>query len=332
VCFLAIVTSHQLSPAFLILSVAALSLFARRVPLWVPLAMAAIELWWVSLAWPFVGTHFSVISPGSAGAEPPGRDLGAALPGATLSFYAPAAVMGLMIALAVIGVVRRLGVAQRGLAPVCLIVAPAIGAGVQSYGGEGGYRAYLFALPWLAFLAAVACTRAPTPGRPARLGFGRLLAATAAVAECLLFAYFGQDVANRIRPDDVKAAAWYEGHAPPGSVRLDLAPTAPDRLTARYPEVSLGDPAALLARRAFTGHRLGAGDLPGLARLFAVQRARPAFFVVSRGQEDYARLNGLLPEGSVSSLVRALGSSTRFRLVYRRPTAWIFEYVPNPRS
>lgn len=325
VCFLAVVTSHQLSPVLLILSVAALSLFARRVPLWVPLAMAVVEAWWVALAWPFVGSHFNLIEPGSAGAGAPGRDLGAALPGAALSFYAPAAVMGLLIVLALIGMVRRLRVGERDLVPVCLIVAPALGAGLQSYGGEGGFRAYLFGLPWLAFFAAVACTRAPSPGP--RLGFRRLLAATSAVGVCLLFAYFGQDLANRIRSDDVRAAAWYEGHAPPGSVRLNLAPISPNRLTPRYPQVSLGDPSALLERPGFTGHRLGAGDLPRLERLVAAQRARRTFLVLTRGQEDYARLNGLLPKGSVTSLARALSGSTGFRLVYRRPTAWIFEYA-----
>jgi GT2 family glycosyltransferase len=328
VCFLAVVTSHQLSPIFLILSVAALSLFARRVPLWVPLAMAAVEAWWVALAWPFVGIHFSLIHPGSAGAGAPGRNLDAALPGAALSFYAPVAVMGLMVVFALFGLARRAQVGVRARAPVCLVVAPALGVGLQSYGGEGGYRAYLFALPWLAFLAAVACTRAPSPGRPVRMDFGRLLAATAAVGECLLFAYFGQDTANRIRPDDVRAAVWYEGHAPPGSSRLNLAPRAPDRLTARYPQVSLSDPSALLEHPGFTGHLLGAGDLPRLERLIAAQGSRRTYVVLTRGQEDYARLNGLLPEGSVTSLVRALGSSTRFRLVYRRPTAWIFEYAP----
>jgi hypothetical protein len=332
VCFLAVVTSHQLSPVLLLVSVVALSLFAGRVPLWVPLAMAVVEAWWLALAWSFVGIHFRLLEPGQAGTGAPGRNLAAALPGADLTFYAPGAVIGLIIVLALIGTARRLWAGQRDLAPVCLILVPAVCVVFQSYGGEGGYRAYLFGLPWLAFFAAVACTRRPSSGRPARLGFARLLTATAAVGECLLFAYFGQDVANRIRPDDVRAAVWYEEHAPPGSVRLNLAPTAPDRLTARYPAVSLGDPSALLARSEFTGHRLGARDVARLERLLAAQTAPRTYLVLTRGQEDYARLNGLLPDGSVTSLVRALGSSTRFRLVYRRPTAWIFEYTPGLKS
>jgi hypothetical protein len=246
ICFLAVVTSHQLSPVLLILGVTALSLLARRVPLWVPMAMAAIEVWWVALAWPFVGTHFTVIQPGSTGAGAIGRNLDAALPGAALSFYAPAAVMGLIGVLAIIGAVRRIRQGKRDLAAACLIAAPVLGAGLQSYGGEGGYRAFLFALPWLAFFAAAACARGPSQSPVVRIGFRRVLAATSAVGVCLLFAYFGQELVNRISPDDVRAATWYELHAPPGSVRLNLAPVSPDRLTPRYPVVSLGDPSALL--------------------------------------------------------------------------------------
>jgi hypothetical protein len=148
---------------------------------------------------------------------------------------------------------------------------------------------------------------------------------------CLLFAYFGQELVNRISPDDVRAATWYELHAPPGSVRLNLAPVSPDRLTPRYPVVSLGDPSALLEQPGFAGHRLGAADLRRLKRLVRGQKARRTFVVLSRGQENYARLNGLLPKGSVTSFARALGGDADFRLVYRRPTAWIFEYAPHLR-
>ena len=129
--------------------------------------------------------------------------------------------------------------------------------------------------------------------------------------------------------DMQRAAAWYEEHAPPGSVRLNLAPVAPGRLTARYPLVSLGDPRSLLKRPAFTGHRPGPGDLPRLERLVAAQRADRTFLVLTRGQEDYGGLNGLLPKrGSIASLTRALRGAAGFRLVYRRPTARIYEYGP----
>ncbi len=331
-CFLAVVISHQLSPVLLILSVTALAVFVRVVPLWVPAVMAAIEVGWVVLAWPFVGTHFSLIEPGGEGAAAAGRDLSAALPGAALSFYAPAALMAMMAGLAVLGMARRLRTGKRDLVPICLIGAPLLGVGAQSYGGEGPYRAYLFALPWVALLAALACARSPVTGRPMRISLPRVLVVAPAAGVFLLFACFGQELANRISPDDVRAETWYEQHAPAGSLRIDLAPNAPDRLTARYPLVSLSDPPALLDQPGFTGHRLGTAEIPPLERLIRQQRAVRAYVVVSRGQEDYGLLNGLLPKGSVTNLVGALERSAAFRLVYQRPTAWVFEYVPYARS
>jgi hypothetical protein len=199
---------------------------------------------------------------------------------------------------------------------------------VQSYGGEGPYRAYLFALPWLALLAAFACARAPATTGPTQFSLPRLLVASLTLATCLLLSYFGQELINHIPSDDVRAETWYEQHAPAGSLRVNLAPTAPNRLTARYPLVSLADPPSLLERSGFSGHRLGAGDVRRLDAYIRKQGDHRAYVVLSNGQQNYGRLNGLLPAGSVTALTAALKRTQDFRLVYRRPTAWVFEFAP----
>jgi hypothetical protein len=227
---------------------------------------------------------------------------------------------------AVAGMLRRLASGKLDLAPACLIAAPAGTVLLQSYGGEGPYRAYLFALPWLAFLGAFACTRSLSRSGQVRLRRARLSIVAAVVAVCLLFAYFGQELAYRVTSDDVSAAVWYERHAPVGSMRINLAPNAPDRVTARYPLVDLSDPSSLVETAGFTEHRLGRRDVRRLISVIDQQRARPAYVVLSRTQENYARLNGLLAPGSLVGFVRALHRSRAFRLVYRRRTAWIFEY------
>ncbi|MBV9797289.1 MAG: glycosyltransferase [Solirubrobacterales bacterium] len=329
-CYVAIVTSHQLSPVMLTVSVLLLALITRKVPLWVPAVMAAIELWWVLLAWSFLQAHFNLVDPGGGGAAAPGRNLSQALPGAGLSFYAPAAVMMLMAALAAVGFVRRFAQGKRDLTAICLAAAPVGVVVVQSYGGEGPYRAYLFALPWLSFLAVFAFTARRWRRGKVRMSLLRLLVVTPAVGVCLLAAFFGQELANHLTSDDVRASLWYEQHAPAGSMRIDLAPNEPDRLTARYPLVDLSDPSTLVTQAQFTGHQLGASDVPRLIRLIQQQRARPAYVVLSRLQEDYARLNGLLPAGSLTSFVGALEQSPAFGLVYSLPTAWIFRYGATP--
>jgi GT2 family glycosyltransferase len=331
VCFLAVVTSHQLSPVMLIVSVIALAVVARKVPLWVPALMAAVEVWWVLLSLPFVQSHFQLIDPGGGGAAAQGRNLSAALPGAKLSLYAPGAVMAVVASLGLVGLIRRLSRGRLDVVPACLVAAPLAVVAFQSYGGEGSYRAYLFALPWLAFLAVFALKSPRMSPRWDGPSIARLTAAAAVIGACLLFAYFGQELANHVTSDDVRAATWYETRAPAGSMRIDLAPNAPDRLTARYPLVSLSDPPSLVAEAGFTGHMLGSSDVQRLIGLIRSQRARPAYVVLSRQQEGYALLNGLLPRGSLSSFVNALARSPAFRLVYHRPTVWIFEY-PAPSS
>jgi GT2 family glycosyltransferase len=327
VCFLALVTSHQLSPAMLIASVTLLWLVTRRVPVWIPAAMVAIEAWWVALAWPFVESHFRLIDPGSGGAAAEARNLAMALPGAEFGFYAPAAVMLTIGVLAVAGGLRMLRNGQSVAVPACLVIGPALVAGLQRYGGEGMYRAYLFALPWLAFFAAWACMRLPRRRGRLRMSRRRLALATSSLALFLLFAYFGQELANHISRGEVRAAEWYERNAPSGSARLQLAPSVPARLTARYPKVTLADLASLLERPGFAGHRLGRRDLPRIERIMGEAGGRHVYLVLTQHQEDFARLNGLLPPGSMASLVRAVSDSRDFRPVYRRPGAWIFEHT-----
>lgn len=324
ICFLAVVTSHQLSPVLLISSVALLWLVTRRVPVWIPVAMVVIEAWWVALAWPFVESHFSLIDPGSGGAAADARDLGAALPGAAFGFYAPAAVILAIGLLAVVGGLRMRRDGKPFAVPACLVVAPVLVAGIQSYGGEGMYRAYLFALPWLAFFAAWACMRLPTRRDRVRMSRRRLGLATGVLAAFLLFAYFGQELANHIAPGEVRAAEWYERNAPPGSARLQLAPSVPARLTARYPKVTLADLNPLLDLPEFRGRQLGSRDLPRIERIMRTAGDRRTYLVLTRHQNDFARLNGLLPEGSMAGLERALAASADFRPVYRHPGAMIF--------
>jgi hypothetical protein len=82
---------------------------------------------------------------------------------------------------------RRLREGHWDLAPATLIVAPLFVVGLQSYGGEGRYRTYLFALPWLCFFAAAALS--PTRVRLRTLRHrASLTLATVCLATCLLFA------------------------------------------------------------------------------------------------------------------------------------------------
>jgi hypothetical protein len=145
------------------------------------------------------------------------------------------------------------------------------------------------------------------------------------VSVCLLVAVFGQDLGIRLTKDEVQAETWVEQNAPAGSTIVNTV-GGPVFLTRRYPLI--GDETSLLGDEEFRGHLLGPADIPRVERYFA--ELRPAFgqfLVLSKRQDDYARLNGMAPRGSIPRLAHAIPRSAAFRLVYRRPTAWVFEYV-----
>jgi GT2 family glycosyltransferase len=336
-CYLAIVVSHQLTPVIVLASTIALALIARRIPLWVPLAMALVEAWWLWRSWPYLSEHFHFLDPTpSSTRAPAGYRAGDGLPGLALVAYAIRVEILIFVALAAVAFVRRLRKGHWDLAPVTLIAAPFAVVALQAYGGEGRGRGYLFALPWLCFFAAAAV--APTRARLRTLTHRALLPLVSlCLGTCLLFAYFGLELMNRIDPDDVAAAAWFERHAPTDSVFAGVAANFPRRLTARYAAVY--DPAypgtlPLTDHAAFRGHRLGVADLPRIEKMLRGYGAPHTFLTLSGSQERYVRLYGLLPAGSLQSLEGALRTSPDFRLVYRRGESSIFEYRPRrePRA
>jgi GT2 family glycosyltransferase len=327
-CYLAIVVSHQLTPVVLLAGVLWLALIARRVPLWVPLAMGVVEAWWLWRAWPYLSLHFSLFDPApSSSAAPSGYSIGDGLPGLALVAYAVRAELLVLVILAAVGLVRRLRNGHWDLAAATLVVAPLVVV-LQAYGGEGRYRVYLFALPWLCFFAAAALS--PTGARPRAVRHRASLAlASACLGTCLLLAYFGLELMNRVDPDDIAAARWFERHAPSDSLLVGATTNFPLRVSARYPTVYDPDypgPPSITEHAVYRSRRLGAADLPRIERTLRGFGSPHTFLTLTASQERYARLYGLLRPGSLQSLDRALRASPDFRLVYRRGTSSIFVY------
>lgn len=335
ICYVAIVVTHQLSPVMLILGVTVISVLsvgARRVPLWVPATMAAIELWWLALAWPFLRERYPLFDPDtSATGRPPSTDLAHAMPGYRYVVYATVGIIALMAILAGVGFVRRARAHHWQTLATCLAMTPFVVLALQNYGGVAVQRTYLFALPWLAFFAAAACS--PGSYRPGRTPWRpwRLALATGALGVCLLPAYFGRELINRIKPEDVSATVWFEQNAPTGSVVMSLAGEPPNRSTAEYPRVGLNTIASLTDRSPeLREHRLGVGDVPRVEALMGRVSEPRVFLILSPHQEGYGRLYGFLPKGSVAGLARGLHTSSSFRLTHRRGGSWVFQYAPEP--
>ena len=325
VCYLAVVVTHQLSPLLLLTSVTGLAVLTRRVPLWVPAAMAAVEVWWLALAWPYLTDHFSLLDFDPAQSTAPAGAHG--LPGVELVALSARALILIVVVLAVVGLLRRYRQGLGTSRPRRSSSHRPCSSSSSRTVGRGGFRAYLFALPWLCFFAAWAC--APNRSGAAAWRSWRLALACAATGTCFVFAYFGLEMVNRMTRDDVAAALWFDRHAPRGSLLVGLTPNFPNQLTARYARTH--DPAlpgnhGLSVEPGFPPTRFHAADLP-----------RP------RGDPGQLRRTPHLPladlepgalrapvRGARSRLGRSLEvllrQSPSFRPVYRRGSATIFAY------
>ena len=328
-CYLAIVATHQLTPIVVIIGVTVLAVAARRVPLWVPLAMLVIEAAWVAHAWGFLHTHFSLFSFDLAGNAHPTPTPHAAA-GFKVVSWASRALVAVMFLLAAAGFWRRYRSGRGDLAPTVLLAAAMPAAAVLNYGGEGGMRTYLFALPWLAFLAAALCLEP----RRRRRGTGAaavvsVAAVSALVGTLMLFAYYGRELMDHISRDDVRVALWFERHAPVGSVRVQVTANIPERVTARYAALRGGAYSNILANhRPFGGHLLGARDLPALELYLARLGSTRDYVLLSPSQEHEARLLGSVAPHSIERLGRALSRSPHFKAVYRSGQAAVYLWTP----
>jgi hypothetical protein len=327
-CWIGIVISHQLTPVLVGLAVVALVVTTRRIPLWVPIAMGITELAWIAAAWPYLSQHITLFDSTPQSARPEGFDERNLLPGTQYVAYAARASVAGMVALAGAGFLHRMRAGRSEWALAALVVGPVLALGAQSYGGEGVFRVYLLALPWLALLAAAAIVPRPAAVRRRHRIPWRLGIATAVLSALLLPAYFGLELVNRVMPDDVRAATWWEEHAPAGSLLTYLAPNFPNRLTARYGEMVT--PAAsyspnLTDEPAFRGHELGEQDLVNLRAFMSKLPAPHVYLVLSPAEENAARLIGALPDGAMARLDAALAGDPAFKLVYRRGRASIYE-------
>jgi O-antigen/teichoic acid export membrane protein len=346
VVFLAIVMTHQLSPILVIAQVIAIWLISGRLPLWVPAAMLTVEAWWVTLAWPFVSSQWSLfdVDP-TASAEDTGAH-GVALPGVDVVSVAARLSLVLVCVVAVLGLIRLV---QRSRAarperrrrvdpvPIALAAAPFLIVGFQTYGGEGFLRASLFALPWLALLAAEGCAPRGGPSRrPSRHSF-RLIGVTAVVGSLMLLAYFGPELQNRFTRSDVAAEVWYERNAPEGSLRAFYTPHAPLSMTKYYASKRMlptGQPA--LSSLPEFDHRLhgllGPVDVVRIRELLLESSATERYFMITPSQEKYAELYGYMLPQSAASLTAAFLRSPDFEVAFHDGDAYVFKLVPRPED
>ncbi|PVG82924.1 hypothetical protein DDE18_11310 [Nocardioides gansuensis] len=194
---------------------------------------------------------------------------------------------------------------------VVLAGAPVGALLLQSYGGEGLIRVFLFMLPLLAGAAAFLLLAGRRP-----VTRGLAMVATAVVLVGLIplsmLAKYGGESYESVSASERRAAAWVHAHARPGDMVVSIAPAGYLR-ERRIGEV---DYAPAL-------DRFQTGNLMSVRLLMAEHEGR-SFLVLSQSQYAYGNQISGLPKGWETELLADLEFSDDFRLVHRDGSSRVY--------
>jgi hypothetical protein len=336
----AVVTSHQITPFMLIVALAGLAITRQARTVWLTVAVGVMAVAWsLTGAWPYMrGNVGSLLQ--SVGAPVSNADGNLVDQGRLSGQQVLVSMMGrvtvvaiaLVAALGVMAQLRRLRRAD--LAALVLLIAPASLVFANSFGGEIGFRSYLFALPFLSWYAARAVW--PPAGTGRRVPVGRVAVARGAIAVVVsgvllvgfLFGYYGKDRWYAFTGDEVAAADVVFGSAPPRSLLVTVTANYPGPSTSYENLVYVPIASEPAASRA----RVLARPALVLERWLADRRYTTGYVLITRSQEREVEALGALPHGAVSRLRAALDASPQFRKVFASPDAQVYVLASGPSA
>ena len=320
-------TGHQLTPVIAVGTVAVLVFFGRTSLLAWPGVMALLAAGWVCYgAISFWIGHIPVIFGGlsSVGGNYTG-DLHLRLRGNQAHAHVNDVrllAVGIIFALAVIGffVGRRMR-ADRAAAAVMMLTPLAAIAG-QSYGSEGGLRAFLFSLPGALCLVAMALTSIGAP----RLRLILTGALAAALIPTFLIARWGNELFERVLPSEVSAATTLYKIAPPGSLIMTITSPA----TLEFKDIGLYRYGSAKI------DAFGSGGIPTPAQQVsgAASQLRGngygGYLIITPSELESAKLNYGVPLSWGAEVERLLTQSHQFRLIYSNSGSKVYQVVRRP--
>jgi hypothetical protein len=214
--------------------------------------------------------------------------------------------------LALFGALRRLRNRFRDTAPLLLAMTPFPLLLLQAYGGELLLRAYLFAVPFMAFFCAGLFFPSPLAGRGWQNTVS-LWAVSFVMLVGFLFTRYGNDRMMYFTNQEMTAIEQLYTMAEPGSQLIAATGTLPwrshDYRTYRYTTVPS------LVRDA---------DLDTLVGLMADRRFPASYLILSRSQLASGELFIGWPPGTWQKFVQALHDSDEFVRLYSNDDAEIY--------
>lgn len=326
---LACIPTHQLTPVQIILSVALLTFTSRRLPNALPVLIGTAMLAWaLYMATPYLEGHLNGIIGGvgnvASSVDQSSAQRLAGSPGHLFVTHVRLILAGVVVFLAVLGAFRlwrqrsfhALELRLAGLAVIPIFL-PAI----QSYGGEVGLRAYLYALPFLSFFGAHAIGPRPHGSRVGARPFLIAVAVLVLLLEFAPFARYGNERADFFTVNERRAVDYAYSHTRPGSLIAAVTWTLPwryrDYETRRY---------SLLDEMDGWQTASATGRWKPFVRTLGIEmsrESRPAYLVVTRSQLAAEELYGA-GSGNLKTVIRLLRNSPRFRVAYLNGDSIVF--------
>jgi ABC-type cobalt transport system substrate-binding protein len=227
------------------------------------------------------------------------------------------AISALLYGAAVAGLVRRAraGEVRTALLVGWMMLSPALILAVQSYGGEGRLRVYLFSLPWSSVAAAWAFWPGLVgPSRRLRLGLASMMLALAALFP---LTYLLPEKVLQVPASEVAAGEWIDAQAEPGDVLLAFTPMFPGIIGPHYDNL-IGNTDVSQYAGYYDDH-LQPADLVRIgSELKEGAPHRRILAVFSDRQSDYAAQHQLYEPGELAELERRVSLTPGMQRLYDR--------------
>ncbi|MGH8906050.1 MAG: hypothetical protein ACRD0K_05960 [Egibacteraceae bacterium] len=303
----AIAISHQLTPFILVLVTGALVAARRIIPRGLPVLFGLLAAAWVSYGatafW--LGHLDSIIGNLGRVGSTVDANLSNRFAGSPGRLVVVAVRLGLSASVGLaagFGILRRWRAGRLDLTTILLAGMPFAVLGLQSYGGEVLLRAYLFALPALALLAAFALW--PAGGIERRHEPLLLTTASLALLAAFFVARYGNERFEYISYGELQVVEEVYAQAPIGATLVAVSPNLPWRyrdIERFHYQPSLDD--------------FVLSDPLSIRQLMRQVPQQPAYLLITRGQVAYVEAVYGYPRGWADQLAEQLLASGEFQLV-----------------
>ncbi|HEV3066883.1 MAG TPA: glycosyltransferase [Streptosporangiaceae bacterium] len=330
----AIASSHQLTPVMMVIALGILAVFRHLRPrLLLPLVAAVITVGWIfygGLDWLKANNSQVFSGFGALWANSSAHIVGGGqvTPDQLIVEWGArllSAAIGLM---AMAGFLRyrrhRDKAARRSWNRVALLGVAAIPmvAG-NSYGGEIIFRAFLFALPFMAVAAAALFF--PGPWSPRRyLAGAALVVTTAGLTAGYFLSNYGTDAMNYFTPQEVTAAQWLYRTGPSGAQVIAVNSNFPWAFV-HYNRYTY----TFLDGSGYSSDTLR-NPVPEISFLMNPPHPRVSYLVLTRSQAAQEAISGPWSPSQYSRVYSAALQSSDFETVYLAKGVTILRLLPGP--